>query len=556
MSVGLAVAFLTVAIPVGSTAIPKPPKPQVTCSALGSALEAVRPHTSAFVAARQRALANGCAAYVATSSTPSRLDLEMIRGPLRGRAITIGRVVTKSRRVSLTDIALTSSGTLYGVDFTSDLYVINPADGAAKLVGPIGTGVNGLVVGPTGTLYGSAGYGLVTINPATGVGTQVGLINFASSGDLAFSADGTLYMTASASISGAAPSDLLVDVNTATAAGTLIGPTGHQYVYGLVVNRGTMFATTEGGDLLSIDPSSGVSTVLATGGPSSNGMASSPNLVALTSTPSTTASSSKPTFAAVERAACAGLGAHDSEGDRCAVHSMHVSTVSPEWVFVQGLGYYTGTDQPPRVQEARSDLDEAILNLRTHRLIGPTNVGFCHVAGTNVSGPDLSAVPTAVILAWGLHPCTSGSSPSVTTVVPSTTAPVAPSTTPPSASAPPTPAVSEFTQWSGSWGAHEQALELSQTGGGHLSYQDLTLCPNCSFGGAPTSTMDFQLTSVNGGTASGTVTASSDPTNYAVGQVVTVSLAPGSPGQLLELSVAGQGPGAFCNSTSAGQCGA
>ena len=86
--------------------------------------------------------------------------------------------------------------------------------------------------------------------------------------------------------------------------------------------------------------------------------------------------------------------------------------------------------------------------------------------------------------------------------------------------------------------------------------QDLTLCPNCSFGGAPTSTMDFQLSSVNGATASGAVTASSDPTNYAVGQDVTVSLAPGSPGQLLELTVAGQGAGTFCNSTSAGQCGA
>jgi hypothetical protein len=285
-------------------------------------------------------------------------------------------------------------------------------------------------------------------------------------------------------------------------------------------------------------------------------MASSPALVASTSTASTTGSSTKPKFAAVERAACAGLAAHDSEGDRCAIHAMHVSTVSPEWVFVQGLGYYAGTDQPPRVQEARSDLDEAILNLRTHRLIGPTNVGFCHVAGTNVAGPDLSAVPTAVILAWGLHPCTGGSTPSVTTVVPSTTPPVAPSTAPPSASAPPTPAVSQFTQWSGSWGAHELELEVSPTGDGHLSYQHLTLCPNCSFGGAPTSTMDFQLSSVTGGTASGTVTASSDATNFGVGQDVTVSLAPGSPGQLLELTVAGKGAGTFCNSTSAGQCGA
>ena len=68
--------------------------------------------------------------------------------------------------------------------------------------------------------------------------------------------------------------------------------------------------------------------------------------------------------------------------------------------------------------------------------------------------------------------------------------------------------------------------------------------------------MDFELTSVAGGAANGTVTASSDPKNYVIGQVVKVSLAAGAPGQLLELSVGGQGPWSFCNATSAGQCGA
>jgi hypothetical protein len=262
---------------------------------------------------------------------------------------------------------------------------------------------------------------------------------------------------------------------------------------------------------------------------------------------STSAAATKPTFAAVEQAVCLGaLAPHDAEGDRCAILSAHFSTVSPEWVYVQGLGYYTGTDQPPTVQEGRSDLDQAIFNLRTHQLIGPTNIGFCAVPGTNVSGPDLSAVPNAVIVGWGLHPCTGGTS---TTVAPSTTTTVAPSTAP-------TTATSGFTQWSGAWGAHEQQLQITPAGGGTLHYQDLTACPNCSFASAPPATMEFKLTSVNGGTASGTVTASSDSTNYAVGQAVTVSLAAGSPGQLLELSVAGRGGGDFCNSTSAGQCGA
>ena len=68
--------------------------------------------------------------------------------------------------------------------------------------------------------------------------------------------------------------------------------------------------------------------------------------------------------------------------------------------------------------------------------------------------------------------------------------------------------------------------------------------------------MDFELTSVTGDAANGVVTATSDSKNYAIGQVVKVSLAAGAPGQLLDLSVGGEGPENFCNSTSAGQCGA
>ena len=121
---------------------------------------------------------------------------------------------------------------------------------------------------------------------------------------------------------------------------------------------------------------------------------------------------------------------HDDQGDRCAILSMHVSTVSPEWVYRPGARLPRGHGPASHVQEARSDLDEAILNLRTHQLIGPTNIGFCGVPGANVSGPDLSAVPNAVIVAWGLHPCIGGTSTTATTVVPPTTTTVARSTQP------------------------------------------------------------------------------------------------------------------------------
>ena len=278
--------------------------------------------------------------------------------------------------------------------------------------------------------------------------------------------------------------------------------------------------------------------------------------VASSSTTKPSASSSLPTIATVERTACSAIGAHDDQGDRFAILSMHVSTVSPGWVLVEGLGFYSGTDQPPTVQEARSDLDELILNLRTGRMIGPTNIGFCQGAGSNVSDPDLSVVPVSVLAGWGLQPCSGNTSTTTSTVTPVTTA-VSSSAPPPTASSSPsTAAASEFTVWAGAWGAHELELEIGPTGTGHLTYADLTLCPSCSLGGAPRGTMDFQLTSVTGNAANGAVTASSDSKNYIIGQAVKVSLAPGAPGQLLELSVNGQGPWSFCNGTSAGQCGA
>jgi hypothetical protein len=270
--------------------------------------------------------------------------------------------------------------------------------------------------------------------------------------------------------------------------------------------------------------------------------ASGPVALHGTNSPTTQAHppSALPTVATVERAVCPVLGVQDAQGNRCAFQSMHVSTVSPAWVFVQGLGLYTGTDQPPGIQEARSDLDEVILDLRTGKLIGPTNIGFCHVAGSNISGPDLSAVPNAVLAGWGLHPCVPGSATS----------------TSPSSSSTSTAVAAGFAVWSGSWGAHEQQLDMGPSGTGHLTYADLTACPSCSLGGAPRGTMEFQLSSVSGGTATGAVTASSDAQNYTVGQAVTVELAAGAPGQLLDLSVGGHGPWSFCNGTSAGQCGA
>ncbi|CAB1060079.1 hypothetical protein D1BOALGB6SA_4844 [Olavius sp. associated proteobacterium Delta 1] len=92
-----------------------------------------------------------------------------------------------------------------GPDGMSTLYTINPASGAATPVGPIGfERVSAMDYDAEGTLFatgeradGTDTLVLLTIDPETGVGTEVGVIGDHSFGDtiadISFRSDGTLY---------------------------------------------------------------------------------------------------------------------------------------------------------------------------------------------------------------------------------------------------------------------------------------------------------------------------------------------------------------------------
>ena len=54
-----------------------------------------------------------------------------------------------------------------------------------------------------------------------------------------------------------------------------------------------------------------------------------------------------------------------------------------------------------------------------------------------------------------------------------------------------------------------QSVVIDLTGHGHFHY--MMACASCSMADMPYGTMDFTLTSVSDGTASGSVTVSSDP---------------------------------------------
>lgn len=155
--------------------------------------------------------------------------------------------------VTLTDIAFSPSGQLYGATFSS-FYSINTATGKASLIGSLGGTIsNALVFSSDGTLYSAYG-DLDTINPSNGLATRVGSLSpYTSGGDLAFVNSQLLLATTS---------NQLVSVNTDTGAPTLIGDLGIGDVYGLASPDGRTLYGVAGTSVYKIDPDTGAATFL------------------------------------------------------------------------------------------------------------------------------------------------------------------------------------------------------------------------------------------------------------------------------------------------------
>ena len=262
-----------------------------------------------------------------------------------------------------------------------------------------------------------------------------------------------------------------------------------------------------------------------------------------TSASATSAASSRPAESflssrAIADALCAAVF-HGSNGGlpggHCEATNVKESGVDRNWVYGhEGLYTAQGT--------LASDNDEVMLNLKTHQLIGPTNVGLCG-AGPGHDQPVgvYGSVPADVLASLGLHQCGS---------IATTSA--APTSVTTSSSG----VITTFKAFAGAWGAHETSLTITPSGRGHMTYADLTACPSCPEAEAPRGTLDFELRTSAGGAGMGAVTSSSDAKVWAVNDSVIVKLSAGSPGQLLNVAIAGKQLVAFCNGTSAGQCGA
>jgi hypothetical protein len=139
--------------------------------------------------------------------------------------------------VVLTDVARTSNGAWWGIDFDS-LYSINPATAAVTYIGNLGvSGMNALVANGNGLLAAShLSMSLYSVNTATGVATALtGSLGYPSMGDLAF-IGGDLY--------GAVQNGTFSDLVRITLAGSSFTSTN----VGHVTNDNELFALAAGAD--------------------------------------------------------------------------------------------------------------------------------------------------------------------------------------------------------------------------------------------------------------------------------------------------------------------
>lgn len=157
----------------------------------------------------------------------------------------------------MTDIAFAPNGALFGLTFNG-FYSINPATGAASLIGVHGIpGGNALVFRTDGTLF-AAGFdsnSLFTINPTTGASTNLGSIGFPSAGDLAFNG-GDLYLSSL--------TDQLIRVQLGpTVSGQVVGSFGFTNVFGLATGGDGVLYGVGGTQVFSVDTSTGVGTLVS-----------------------------------------------------------------------------------------------------------------------------------------------------------------------------------------------------------------------------------------------------------------------------------------------------
>lgn len=156
----------------------------------------------------------------------------------------------------MSDIAFDSNGNLYGINTDDDFYSINPTTGKTTLISHMGGNIlfNALVGGANDTLY-AAGYAskdLYAINPTTGAYSDIGVIGWATAGDLAF-VDGALY--ASVIDPKSSYNDLArISLDGGKVSANLVGSFGVPNMFGLASDGNGILYAAANTEIYTVDP--------------------------------------------------------------------------------------------------------------------------------------------------------------------------------------------------------------------------------------------------------------------------------------------------------------
>lgn len=170
----------------------------------------------------------------------------------------------------ITDIAFSSHNILYGITFDK-LVMIDPYNAQGNIIGDSTgfTNLSALVASPNGLIYAASSDDgkFIRIDENTGKGTLIGHFGsgLSSSGDMAYDINGELFATVKTT---GATTDWLASINPTNGSATLIGDTGFHEVWGLSFKDGILYGVTSGvtsgGELIMIDPNTGSGSKVGT----------------------------------------------------------------------------------------------------------------------------------------------------------------------------------------------------------------------------------------------------------------------------------------------------
>ena len=208
--------------------------------------------------------------YAHTSSQLYKVDPDTLMVSLVGNFTFAGGGTDQ-----ITDIAIDKTGLMIGISFTS-VYRIDPSNAACtRLSQDLSGTFNGLSFVPADQIGQSGADVLVAtrnangavfrVDPMTGGTTQIGNMgNFSSSGDLVSIVNFGTLQTAD---NGVGP-DRLVRLAPSSFAATPIGTNiGYSDIWGIAYWKDKVFGFTEAGQFITIDPMTGVGTLVQGNGP-------------------------------------------------------------------------------------------------------------------------------------------------------------------------------------------------------------------------------------------------------------------------------------------------